>query len=344
MSRNHNTQAFTLIELLVVIAIIAILSIVIVLVLNPSQLLMQSRDSNRLADLATINSALGIYSEDQSTATLGLASTTYLSVPDPVATSSQGDQCQGLGLPTLPSGTSYDCANATYYRNIDTTGWIPVPFNSISIKTPFAQLPVDPINQTSSNLYYVYSTNGTQYEVTAALESQKYMKQFLLSTTPDPLRYGIGNNVALASNAEALAGYWNFEEGMGSVVLDASGNGNKGNWNGNATSGIYYATGTVGLYAGTFDGSTDYVSMSSTVAAASNVTVMMWVKPGSLAAMNLYYWGPKVGCNPSSQKFFMNGNKIWLGTGCGSSFSSASTMSLGQWSHAAITIVADRFL
>ena len=38
-----------MIELLVVIAIIAIVSVVVLLVLNPAQLLMQSRDSNRVS-------------------------------------------------------------------------------------------------------------------------------------------------------------------------------------------------------------------------------------------------------------------------------------------------------
>jgi prepilin-type N-terminal cleavage/methylation domain-containing protein len=58
-------KAFTLIELLVVIAIIAILAVVVVLTLNPAELLRQSRDSNRLFDLATIINAINIYNTDQ---------------------------------------------------------------------------------------------------------------------------------------------------------------------------------------------------------------------------------------------------------------------------------------
>ncbi|KKW47096.1 MAG: hypothetical protein UY99_C0042G0007, partial [Parcubacteria group bacterium GW2011_GWA1_59_11] len=42
-------SSFTLIELLVVIAIVAILSAVVIITLNPAELLKQSRDSNRLS-------------------------------------------------------------------------------------------------------------------------------------------------------------------------------------------------------------------------------------------------------------------------------------------------------
>ncbi len=61
----HPRRGFTLIELLVVIAIIAILAVVVVLTLNPAQLLAQSRDANRVSDLATLQSAISLYTVDQ---------------------------------------------------------------------------------------------------------------------------------------------------------------------------------------------------------------------------------------------------------------------------------------
>ncbi|MDE2144982.1 MAG: prepilin-type N-terminal cleavage/methylation domain-containing protein, partial [Patescibacteria group bacterium] len=48
----NERSSFTLIELLIVIAIIGILAAVVVLVLNPAQLLSQSRDSRRTQDLS----------------------------------------------------------------------------------------------------------------------------------------------------------------------------------------------------------------------------------------------------------------------------------------------------
>ncbi|MDE2145036.1 MAG: type II secretion system protein, partial [Patescibacteria group bacterium] len=48
----NERSSFTLIELLIVIAIIGILASALVLVLNPAQLLSQSRDSRRTQDLS----------------------------------------------------------------------------------------------------------------------------------------------------------------------------------------------------------------------------------------------------------------------------------------------------
>ena len=80
---------FTLIELLVVIAIIAILAVVVVLTLNPAQLLAQSRDSNRISDMATLKSAIGLYITDQSGATgisLGTPAVCFNSTPGATST------------------------------------------------------------------------------------------------------------------------------------------------------------------------------------------------------------------------------------------------------------------
>ena len=54
-------SSFTLIELLIVIGILAVLATVAVVTLNPLELIKQSRDSNRMADLATLNKALAVY-------------------------------------------------------------------------------------------------------------------------------------------------------------------------------------------------------------------------------------------------------------------------------------------
>jgi type II secretory pathway pseudopilin PulG len=98
-----NRSAFTVIELLVVIAMIAILSIVVILTLNPAALLQQSRDSNRVSDMSTLNTALGVYLA-QGGSSLGSSSVVYVSIPDPTATTTAGDQCQGLASEVPPGG------------------------------------------------------------------------------------------------------------------------------------------------------------------------------------------------------------------------------------------------
>jgi prepilin-type N-terminal cleavage/methylation domain-containing protein len=166
-------KGFTLIELLVVIAIIAILAVVVVLTLNPAELLKQSRDSNRVSDMDTLTHAIALYQQDLSAGSLGSASTTYISIPDPSATTTAGDQCQGLGLATSSLFT-WHCAASSTYRNTDGTGWIPINFSTMSTKSPLGSLPVDPTNTTSSGYFYTYQIQGTKYELTSNLESQKY--------------------------------------------------------------------------------------------------------------------------------------------------------------------------
>ena len=169
-------RGFTLIELLVVIAIIAVLAVIVVLTLNPIELLRQSRDSNRVSDMATLNSAINLHNTDQGGASgysLGTANTVYVSIPDPTATSTAGDQCQGLGLISLPATYTYHCAASSTYRNVNGTGWIPINLTNISAGTPLASLPMDSVNTSSSRLYYTYTTDGFRFETTAVMESAK---------------------------------------------------------------------------------------------------------------------------------------------------------------------------
>jgi prepilin-type N-terminal cleavage/methylation domain-containing protein len=170
-------RAFTLIELLVVIAIIAILAVVVVLTLNPANLLAQARDANRVSDLHTISSAIGLYQEDIAGGSIGSSSVIYVSIPSASST------CGNLDLPTLPSGYTYHCSSSADYRKTNSSGWLPIDFQAISYGAPFGALPVDPVNQTSSGLYYTYETNGSQYALTAGAQSQKYQTICTTSST-----------------------------------------------------------------------------------------------------------------------------------------------------------------
>src|ERR1700685_1621732 len=134
-------SGFTLIELLVVIAIIAVLAVIVILTLNPAALLQQARDANRLSDLSTINSAMNLYATDVATS-LGSASLQAMSVPDPTATSTAGDQCQGLSLPSTATSTSWQCAATSSYKTVAGSGWIPINFKNISSGSPLGSLPV----------------------------------------------------------------------------------------------------------------------------------------------------------------------------------------------------------
>ena len=192
-SSPRSRSSFTLIELLVVLAIVAILSVVVIMTLNPSELLKQARDSNRLSDLGTLNTALSAYSADVNGGFMGTSTVVYVSIPDTTST------CANLGLPTLPTGWSYNCVTSTSTKLSDGRGWIPVNFSNISFGSPLSSLPVDPINTTSSNLYYTYISGGSYKLSAVSLESQKYS----LKSTEDggvaSDSYETGNNLTLGS-------------------------------------------------------------------------------------------------------------------------------------------------
>jgi type II secretory pathway pseudopilin PulG len=268
--------SFTLIEILVTIAIVAIVSVVIVLTLNPAQLLKQTRDSNRLSDLQTLNKAISLFETDQPGGSLGNASTTYFSIIDPTATTTAGTLCEGTGLPSPPLGWTYRCAASSTLRNTDGTGWVPVNFDQMNFRA-IASIPVDPINSTSSGLYYTYTPHAS-WELVALLESSKRQSMMSQDGGDYDGLYQVGTslNRTPSTRSAGLVGYWTFDEGSGTVARDASGSGN----NGTLTNGPTWQTGAncrIGSCL-SFNGSTQYINLSSRPASTLGpISVAVWV-------------------------------------------------------------------
>ncbi|MDE2144859.1 MAG: type II secretion system protein [Patescibacteria group bacterium] len=191
-------SSFTLIELLIVIAIIGILAAVVVLVLNPSQLLAQARDSSRIQEIGSLNNAVSMYLSEGNSS-LGSSDTVYVSIPDPTLSPGATSTCSSLGLPSLPTGWSYECVSTSSLRKTDSSGWVPVDLQAISSGSPIPELPVDPINTTSSGYYYTYVDSGSNYEITAMnIESAKYLTQTENDGGNSANSYQAGNDLSLA--------------------------------------------------------------------------------------------------------------------------------------------------
>jgi uncharacterized protein (TIGR02145 family)/prepilin-type N-terminal cleavage/methylation domain-containing protein len=193
VGRNDRVRewGFTLIELLIVIAILAILATVTLLVINPAQMVKQSRDANRITEINQINKALLLYQSFGGSTSMGTHGDVYISLP-----SSNAD-CSDLGLPALSSG-SYHCATQANYRNIDGTGWIPVDLTSVqsSAGTLFSSLPIDPTNTVASDYYYTYIPGS--WALSATMESEKYLTTTAVNDGGESdTRFEMGNNLAL---------------------------------------------------------------------------------------------------------------------------------------------------
>src|ERR1019366_1183452 len=339
----NRRSSFTLIELLIVLAMVAILSVVVILTLNPSELLKQSRDSTRLSDLSTLNTSLGLFSGDVTGGFMGTSSIVYISIPDTTST------CSTLGLPTLPVGYSYNCATTANFKKTDGTGWIPVTFSQISFGSPLSNLPVDPVNTTTTGNYYTYVSGGGSRILTALPESarQRVAYQNNPSIPNYPGVIGIGSNVSLSPlyNSNGLVGYWKFDGGTSGSISnnqtsgfeDSSGSGNNGTAkNGNGT-GMAWTTGKIGG-AVSFDGVDDYVALAgpSTSGSSSEYTEMAWVN--SSAAPPSVYSDIVAGSNTVELRYQTDGNVVgvvyttagYVGTGL-------SALPLNSWTHFALT-------
>jgi len=264
-------SSFTLIELLIVLAVLSILSITVILTINPSEFLKQARDSTRLSDMANINSSLNLFVVDSPDASLGTASTTYISIPDPTATSTAGTQCQGLGLSELPSGWTYHCAATSTYRNTDGTGWVPVNFQSMSFGSTLGTLPIDPINTTTSGNYYTYTPGGS-WQLTATPESNK-VRTTQADQTTGAITKGTDLTLSPLFNPSGLVGYWKFDEGSGASSADNSGGNNTVTVN-SAT----WTSGKFGSYAFYIQPSKSLTYSSTSSIPTTNLTVSAWVK------------------------------------------------------------------
>jgi prepilin-type N-terminal cleavage/methylation domain-containing protein len=297
MPGKNLRASFTLIELLIVIAVVAVLSVVVVLVLNPAELLKQARDSNRIADMQTLSKALTLYLGDRG-GSLGTASTTYLSLIDPTATTTAGTNCAGVGL-SAPLGWNYHCAASSTARKLDGTGWIPLNFSAITFSPPFGALPLDPANTSSSGLYYMYVPGTATYAVAATLDSSKYLASKAGGDGGvDPARLEAGSNLALIGQGQGLMGWWPFEDGSGAVATDASGRGDTGTIT-TGTSSVQWVPGKAGRGLG-LDGADDYVGTSMGLSSTTG-SISAWVYPTSTNT-NSYVFESSMGTN----RFYMS--------------------------------------
>lgn len=181
---GQDLRGFTLLELLIVIAIIVILSVMLIIVINPVETLRKSRDSQRISDLNTLKTAMGIYTTTIAQPSIGTCA------------SSTGTAYDGKLYYSLPteSGTVIKPAVITGAATIGQVakaslalvsggGWIPVNFESMSQGSPISALPIDPVNTMAvvgtpkaTDLVYRYGclASTMTYEVDARLESNEY--------------------------------------------------------------------------------------------------------------------------------------------------------------------------
>ncbi len=257
---------------MIVIAILAILSAIVIFALNPARLFDNFRDSKRVTDISSINKAI-VFMEswNQSGITYGTTTNVYISLPDSSST------CSSYTLPTLPTGYTYYCSNATSYKNTDGTGWIPINFTVVGSNRYLSSLPVDPVNNTS--FFYTYYSGGS-YELTAILSNPNKNSINDEGSLTSTFEIGSPNrtwNTPLQRD-KGLVGYWDFNEATG-IAYDHSGYGNNtGAMNLTYGSRTTLPSGEIVLYCNAANVQTVFtVPYNSSFSFSEGLTVATWL-------------------------------------------------------------------
>mgnify|MGYP001559136339 CR=1 FL=1 len=191
-------KGFTLIELIIVITILVILGVVVVVLIDPAEILAQSRDSQRISDLAAIKGATQLILASGVPATGSCGST------QPINASSS----MWISMPSTAGGSAYSSTTEALSTLADGTGWIKVNYASSTTGRAFSNLPIDPTNTIAGSLSYrwgcTYIGSIYEYEVDATLESAKYKPGCTASGCDNKsakdggnstTRYEVGNNL-----------------------------------------------------------------------------------------------------------------------------------------------------
>jgi len=149
------------------------------------------------------------------------------------------------------------------------------------------------VNASSSGLYYAYTTNGIQYEVTSLFESSKYKAQSAqnpsISSYPEVNAKGSSLTLNPLFNPSGLVGYWPMDEGSGNIAYDESGIGNKATFGclGTSCSNPSWAGGRIGSFAlsespGASQSSYAKASPVNNPASSGSVlSISLWIDPNS---------------------------------------------------------------
>lgn len=182
-------KGFTLIELLIVIGILAILATVVVLVLNPAEILAQARDSQRISDLGSVKSSIALYLSTATNASVTSSPNGFTSVSTTAAVI--------CGFVSSTTCTVIPNTGSTVRVNVNSTGWVPVDLTQTSGGSPVSSLPLDPTNGLNGATGYYYNFLGNSTNKTFVLEGKLESAKYSGMMTTDG---GVDNNCATPLN------------------------------------------------------------------------------------------------------------------------------------------------
>ncbi|MCR4305800.1 MAG: hypothetical protein NUV73_01820 [Candidatus Daviesbacteria bacterium] len=135
-----------------------IIPMIAIILINPLELTKKARDAARLSDLTNLEQLI--------------------------------NQAQTNGIAICPTGQLY-CEGSSNKgsRETDGIGWVKVPLTGI------IKLPIDPSN--SSEFFYQYCSNGTDWEIEARLESKDVAKETENDNGDNPKAFEVGSDLTI---------------------------------------------------------------------------------------------------------------------------------------------------
>ncbi|GIW65695.1 MAG: hypothetical protein KatS3mg094_214 [Candidatus Parcubacteria bacterium] len=175
-------KGFTLIELIAVLSALGIISTFVINLIKPLDIIKCSRDTQRINDLNSLNSAIAHYFSETNNPDLDgpyfsnsgfdeSSSSIFISIPKDKESTSTSFSFEGKNwLIIQPSSTALSSL-------INGQGWLPINFLSLS-KKAINLLPVDPINSFNKNYFYSYAfkKSAKSYELNAKFECPKFIE------------------------------------------------------------------------------------------------------------------------------------------------------------------------
>lgn len=344
--KNRYYSCFTLLEVLIVISILAVLASVSFIAINPYEQIKKSRDSRRLFDLRSLDTAIGIYESQVLNSSTGSSTKIYLSLAD------SSSDCSSYSLPPAPVGYTYSCvSNDNLYRT-DGYGWVPINFNGLPSGSPISKLPIDPLN--NQQYYYTYVTGGS-HQLTSLLESID--NNVSVHAVNDggwmPGVFEVGNDLSLGpfTRDNGLVGYWTLDEGSGTVINDYSGQGNNGSksngsWESEPTCANSNCLGTA------INGLMDTVTINDPTSGvldfsdSESFSVSFWIETGAHEFVYSYWLNKGGSAAIAGYSVYINNVGVAVfsyadGNGSGTDFVQTTTNLIDSGKHM-ITFVVDR--
>ena len=140
MSKTKSVRGFTLLEILLVVGIIAILAGIVILAINPSKQLGDSRNAERRSDVLTILNAIYQYAIDNNGVLIEINNGSALPI---------SDDCEENGVDAMNLEDYIVTASSTYLTDI----------------------PTDPLASGGDSAYYVVQNDANRITV-CALETE----------------------------------------------------------------------------------------------------------------------------------------------------------------------------